>query len=184
MCVLDHKPIGQDQDDDHYSKLMDRQHKNDNDTPPVFPYIPTGSAVAVQQEDSRPWTHGTVVGSGDYNYHGRSYIIQLTTNGRHITWNRWHIKPTTVAADAYLKHHSHKQCHTTTDPLAEILSNITNNLGAYTTKKPTCDKNQFNTKQREEARTNLIQNRGRRQRIVNIIAWKQVTPPNNCLHKL
>ena len=47
MPILDHKPIGQDQDDDHYGKLMERQHKNDNDTPSVFPYIPTGSAVAV-----------------------------------------------------------------------------------------------------------------------------------------
>ena len=34
--VLDCKPIGQDHDDDHYGKLMDRQHKNDHDTPPVF----------------------------------------------------------------------------------------------------------------------------------------------------
>ena len=48
MPVLDCKPIGQDCDDDHYGKLMDRQHKNDNDTPPVFPYIPTWSGVAVQ----------------------------------------------------------------------------------------------------------------------------------------
>ena len=48
MLVLDCKPIGQDCDDDHYGKLIDRQHKNDNDTPPVFPYIPIGSAVMVQ----------------------------------------------------------------------------------------------------------------------------------------
>ena len=48
MPILDCKPIWWDQDDDHYGKLMDRQHKNDNDTPPVFPYIPTGSAVVVQ----------------------------------------------------------------------------------------------------------------------------------------
>ena len=48
MPVLDCKPIGQDHDDDHYGKLMDRQHKNDNDTPPVFPYIHRGSAVVVQ----------------------------------------------------------------------------------------------------------------------------------------
>ena len=85
MPILDHKHIGQDQDDNHYSKLMDRQHKNDNDTPPVFPYIPTGSAVAAQQEDGRLWTPGTVVGSGNYNHHSRSYIIKLTTNGRCIT---------------------------------------------------------------------------------------------------
>ena len=42
MPVLDHNPIRQDHDDDHYGKLMDRQHKNNNDTPPVFSYIPTG----------------------------------------------------------------------------------------------------------------------------------------------
>ena len=85
MPVLDDKPIRQNHDDDHYGKVMDRQHKNDNDTPPVFSYIPTRSAVEVQQEDGGPWTHGTVVGSGNYNHHGRSYIIQLTTNGRCIT---------------------------------------------------------------------------------------------------
>ena len=71
MPVLDCKPVGQDCDDDHYSKLIDRQHKNDNDTPPVFPYIPIGSAVAVQQEDGRPWTHGMVVDIGSHNHHGR-----------------------------------------------------------------------------------------------------------------
>ena len=48
MPVLDPKPSRQDCDDNHYGKLMDRQHKNDNDTPPVFPYTPIGSAVVVQ----------------------------------------------------------------------------------------------------------------------------------------
>ena len=48
MLVLDQKPIGQDCNEDRYGKLMDRQHKNDNDTPPVFSYIPVGSAVVVQ----------------------------------------------------------------------------------------------------------------------------------------
>ena len=48
MLVLDCKPVRQDHDDDHYGKLIDRQHKSYNDTPPVFPYIPIGSAVAVQ----------------------------------------------------------------------------------------------------------------------------------------
>ena len=85
MPVLDCKPIGHDHNDDHYGKLIDRQYKNNNDTPPVFSYIPIGSAVMVQREDGRPWTHGTIVGSGDYNHHDRSYIIQLTMNGRHIT---------------------------------------------------------------------------------------------------
>ena len=40
--VLDCKPIRQDHDDDHYCKLMDRQHKNDNNAPQVFSYIPIG----------------------------------------------------------------------------------------------------------------------------------------------
>ena len=55
-----------------------------------------------------------------------------------------------MTADAYLRHHSHKQCHITTDPLAEILSNITQNLGAYNTKQTISNKNQSNTKQKEE----------------------------------
>ena len=88
MPVLDCKPVRQDHDDDHCGKLIDRQHKNDNDTPPVFPYIPIGSAVVVQQEDSRPCTHGMIVDIGDHNHYGISYTIQLTTNGRCITQNR------------------------------------------------------------------------------------------------
>ena len=106
MPVLDCKPIGQDCDDNHHSKLVDRQGKNDNDTSPVFSNIPIGSAVAVQCEDSRPWAHGTIVGMGNHNHHDRSYIIQLTKNGRCISRNRWHIKPTTVTADMYLQHQS------------------------------------------------------------------------------
>ena len=45
MPVLDCKPIGQDCHDDHHSKLVDRQGKNDNDTSAVFSNIPIGSAV-------------------------------------------------------------------------------------------------------------------------------------------
>ena len=82
MPVLGYKPIGQGCDDDHYGKLMERQHKNDNDTPPVFSYIPIGSAVAIQQEDGRPWTHGMVVDRDNHNHHGRLYTIQLTTNSK------------------------------------------------------------------------------------------------------
>ena len=48
MPVLDYKPIRQDHDDNHYGKLMDRKHKKDNDTPPVFSCIPTGLALVVQ----------------------------------------------------------------------------------------------------------------------------------------
>ena len=57
MPVLDHRPIQQDCDDEHHSKLLDRQHRNGNDASPVFTSLPIGSAVVVQCEDSRPWTH-------------------------------------------------------------------------------------------------------------------------------
>ena len=48
MPVLYHKPIGQDCDDDHHSKLLDRQHRNNNDASSIFASIPIGSAVVVQ----------------------------------------------------------------------------------------------------------------------------------------
>ena len=83
MPVVDCKPIGQDCGDDHHSKLVDRQGKYDNDTSPVFSDIPIASAVAVQCEDSGPWTHGTVADMGNHNHHDRSYIVQLITNDRH-----------------------------------------------------------------------------------------------------
>ena len=48
MPVLDRKPIGEDYDDEQHSRLIDRQHRNNNDTSPIFTSIPIGSAVVVQ----------------------------------------------------------------------------------------------------------------------------------------
>ena len=36
MPLVDRKPLGQDHDDDHHIKLVERQRKNDNDTSPVI----------------------------------------------------------------------------------------------------------------------------------------------------
>ena len=69
MPVLDRKPIGRDYDDEHHNRLTDRQHRNNSDASPVFASIPIGSAVVVQQEDSRLETHLTVVRTGDHNHH-------------------------------------------------------------------------------------------------------------------
>ena len=63
----------------------------------------------------------------DHNHHNKSYTIQLTTNGRCITHNRSHIKPTTVTADAYIQYHSTKQQNARADPLADIINNIAKN---------------------------------------------------------
>ena len=135
MPVVDQKPIGQDCDDDHHMKAVERHRKNDNDTSPVFSNIPIGSAVAVQHEDSSPWTHGTVVSKGNHNHHDRSYVVQLTNNGRCISRNRQHIKPTTVTAGTFLQHQSKKLSNKTTDPLAEILNNINNDPALYATEQ-------------------------------------------------
>ena len=88
MPVLDHKPVGQECDEENDSKLVDRPNKNNNNASPVFAFLPTGSAVANQHEDRGLWTHGTIVGTGDHNHHDHASTIQLTTNGRQITHNR------------------------------------------------------------------------------------------------
>ena len=56
MPIIDRKPIGGDNDDEHLSKLIHGQHKNgtNNDALPVFASIPIGSTVAVQREDGGP----------------------------------------------------------------------------------------------------------------------------------
>ena len=150
MPVVDHKPIGQDCNDDHHSKLVDRQGKNDQDTSPLFSNIPIGSTVAVQYEDGGPWIHGTVVDKGDHNHHDRSYVIQLTTNGRCILRNRWHVRLTTVTADKYIQHQSNKQCNITTDPLTETLNNINKNPAIYSTRQV---KNINNTSEQHNGHT-------------------------------
>ena len=48
MPVLDCKPVGKDYDDKCHGKLIDRQHKNNNDASPIFTSIPIGLAVVVQ----------------------------------------------------------------------------------------------------------------------------------------
>ena len=62
MPILDHKPVGQECDDENHSTLVDRQNKNNNNASPVFPFLPIGSAVAVQHEEWRamdPWDHSS-----------------------------------------------------------------------------------------------------------------------------
>ena len=50
MPVIDRKPGSVDNDDEHHTKLVNRQCKNDtnNDASQVFASIPIGSTVAVQ----------------------------------------------------------------------------------------------------------------------------------------
>ena len=78
----------------------------------------------------------------------------MTSNGRHITCNRHHIKPTAVTADTYIQYQSTKQQGARTDPLAEMLNNITKHPAAYVTRQTTGNSEQSITKQVEEAKNN------------------------------
>ena len=151
MPVLDRKPVGQDYDDEHHSRLVDRQHKNDNDASPMFVFLPIGSAVAVQWKDGGLWTHGTIVGTGDHNHNNYSYTIQLTTNGRRITCNRQHIKTTSVTADAYIQYQTTKHIHKQNDPLEDILEHIRNNPMAYAMPKQNNSSNIQKTNDEQQA---------------------------------
>ena len=135
MPVLDRKPVGEDYDDEHHSRLVDRQHKNDNDASPMLTFIPIGSAVVVWWEDGGLWTHGTIVGTGDHNHNNHSYTIQITTNGRRITCNRPHLKPTSVTADAYMQYQATKHIHKQNNLLEDILECIRNNPTRYASPK-------------------------------------------------
>ena len=94
MLIIDRKPIAQDNNDEHHSKLVHMQQKNDtnNDASSVFASIPIGSTVTVQQEDGGLWTHGTIVEKREHNCHDQSYTIQLTATSRRITCNRQHVR--------------------------------------------------------------------------------------------
>ena len=54
--------------------LRDRQPKSDEDidTHKNIPFLQTGSTVAVEMEDGRPWTHGTIIGHGSDDHNGIS----------------------------------------------------------------------------------------------------------------
>ena len=132
MPVINRKPIG-DNDDEHHSKLIHRQHKNgtNNDASPVFASIPIWSTVAVQWENGGPWTHWTIVGKGDHDHHDWSYIIQVTTTGRRITCNRQHIRPISISEDEYICYQATKHANRQTIPFDALLEHINSNPMSY-----------------------------------------------------
>ena len=70
MSIINRAPMSIDNDDGHNKVLVERQNKNGKkyDTPKYYTLLPIGSTVAVQREDGDRWTHGTIVGKGDYNH--------------------------------------------------------------------------------------------------------------------
>ena len=59
-----------------------------------------------------------------------------------------------VTVDTYIQYQSTKQHATRTDPLAEMLNNITKHPAADVTRQTTGDSEQSNIKQKEEAMDN------------------------------
>ena len=101
------------------------------------------SSLTRRQWTMDPWDCSR---HSDHNHHEKSYTIQLTTNGRCITCNRHHIKPTALTVDTYIQYQSTKQQGTRADPLAEMLNNINKHPAAYVTKQTTSDSEQSNNK--------------------------------------
>ena len=87
MPVTDCKPLVEDCDGHCHAKIFKTQQKNDNNTAVTFLCIPIGPAVVVQSEDGGPWTHWTVVGTGNHNHHKK--IIHNTID---IQWQMHHMQ--------------------------------------------------------------------------------------------
>ena len=104
MPIINRLPINTNKDDEHYEALVTRETRNDKnyDTTRSYDSFPIGSTVVVQQEDDRPWTHGTVVGRGDHNHNNRSYMIRISKTGGIVTRNSKHSKTIPLTAEQYL----------------------------------------------------------------------------------
>ena len=70
--------------------------------------IPTGSTVAVQKEDSRSWTHGTIVGNGTEDHNGRSYKLRVNMTRCTIIRVKKHVTATPILREDYLRNEMSK----------------------------------------------------------------------------
>ena len=128
MPIINRQLVGRDNGEEYYEVLIKRQTKDDKNQGTLRNYvsIPIGSTVVVQHEDGGLCIHGTVEGKGDHNHHDRSYNICITRTGHLVTWDRQHIKPTSIIAEQYLWDQLQK--HTTTDQLEGILTQFEKEL--------------------------------------------------------
>ena len=66
--------------------------------------LPTGSTIAVQHEDGRPWTHGTITKHGNPAHYGQSYKVWILKTACIVTRIMRHIKKTLITAEQYIRH--------------------------------------------------------------------------------
>ena len=106
----------------HWSK--DKQNNKNHYTPRNATLPSIGSTVAVQQEDTDRWIHGTIVGKDDYNHNCKSNIMCIAKTGRMITRSGKHVKATLIMAEQYQWDQLSK--HIKTDPLEDFLKQYEN----------------------------------------------------------
>ena len=82
-------------------KSIGKQNSMIYDTVRNYGLFSIWSTEAVQWEDGRPWTHGTVDDRGNNNHNNRSFTIWIK-KGCLITRNSKHIKTTPITAEQYL----------------------------------------------------------------------------------
>ena len=87
----------------HYNMLKVKQTNliKNNSILKEYAFIPIGSTVAFQREESGPWTHGTVTEHHDAEHNGRSYRLWITTTGRIMTRTAGNIKIISILAKQY-----------------------------------------------------------------------------------
>ena len=61
-----------------------------------------GSTVAMQCEDSEPWTHQVIKEANNSDHSRRSYRTRVTNTGRLLMWNTRHICSTPITREQYL----------------------------------------------------------------------------------
>ena len=65
-----------------------KAERNDTnyDTGRNYDLFSIGSTVVVQWEDGGPWTHGTIIGTGDHNHNNRLWHWHATTKNKKELW--------------------------------------------------------------------------------------------------
>ena len=91
-----------------------------------MPFLPTGSTVAVQWEEGRPWTYGTVIGHASDDHNGRNYRIRVTKIGlMFITIMKRYVMATPISTEDYLRNEASKAKYPcTADRVNELLDHF------------------------------------------------------------
>ena len=104
MLVFNRSTINADNDDDHYEALVARQLKAGKKFGTIRDYnsIPIGSTVAVQWEERKLWTPGTVIDKDDYSHSDFSNRLKVMKTEWLTIRNSKNMKATPIMNQLYL----------------------------------------------------------------------------------